>query len=249
MGIGLAILIAAILFLIDRNHAWPQAWHIAKRAGKVSARIAVILVVSGLVTWGIFYAWSKAKDAREHLQQEAAAREAAQWAANADPYDIVACANEATNCPLPPNATLTPAVVLKATCSIWENNHPTGSGVDWVGPRDNSEVLYPPRGCEGPLENAYETKVTDTLFADYAAIAAKARKTENFHTVRLKKSSTENDFCMPLNTTEFGYLQSGVACTGDVLTLLQDDGPSIKVRTPKGIVGWALSGEFEVINK
>jgi hypothetical protein len=54
MTIGLAILIVAILFLIDRNHVWPQVWQGFKRAMK-GAAVAAIFVA---VFWGGFVVWS-----------------------------------------------------------------------------------------------------------------------------------------------------------------------------------------------
>jgi hypothetical protein len=54
MVIGIAIVVAMILYILDRNHVFPQVWRGSKRALKVSCIIALILVVAGLVTWGIF---------------------------------------------------------------------------------------------------------------------------------------------------------------------------------------------------
>ena len=52
MTIGLAIVIAAVLFLIDRNHVWPQVWRGVKRATKICVEVVVVGVVVGTVLWG-----------------------------------------------------------------------------------------------------------------------------------------------------------------------------------------------------
>ena len=67
IGIGLAILISTILYLIDRNHAWPQAWKIFKKLLKVAA---VLFVVAAIGT-GIIVALDARKEAIERHQIEA----------------------------------------------------------------------------------------------------------------------------------------------------------------------------------
>jgi hypothetical protein len=128
MTIGLAILIVAILFLIDRNHVWPQVWWGVKQTLKVG----VALLILGAIIWGGYSVWSTHK---EHI-------EAAKAAANGAASQIV-------------------SVTAMTTCSNWENAHPIGSAVDWAG----DIPVNPPSGCEGPLENAYNTKVTNTLLS------------------------------------------------------------------------------------
>jgi hypothetical protein len=128
MTIALAILIAAILFIVDRNHVWPQVW----RGFKKIVKVALALLVLGAIIWGGYSVWSAHKERIE----------AAKAAANAAGFQIL-------------------SVTAFTTCSKWENTHPIGSAVDWSG--DNP--VYPPSGCEGPLENAYQTTVTNTLIA------------------------------------------------------------------------------------
>jgi hypothetical protein len=128
MTIGLAIVIAAILFLIDRNHVWPQVW----RGFKQTLKVVAALLVLGAICWGGYIAWSA------HKQRIEAAKTAADDA-----------------------AWRTAFVSAATTCSGWENTHPIGSTVDW----DGDNPVYPPNGCEGPLENAYNTKVTTTLLS------------------------------------------------------------------------------------
>lgn len=76
MAIGLAILIAAVLFLIDRNHVWPQVWRGVKKTLKVTAILAGI----GGVIWGLDIArdkWTAAQDARKQEAAQASAQLAA----------------------------------------------------------------------------------------------------------------------------------------------------------------------------
>src|SRR5258708_27213736 len=71
--IAIAIVIAAVLFLIDRNHVWVEAWKIAKWTVVVTVAIAVL-------EGGGFYLytqWSEARQARrlrEYDQAQAAAK-------------------------------------------------------------------------------------------------------------------------------------------------------------------------------
>jgi hypothetical protein len=75
MTIGLAIVLAAVLFLIDRNHIWAQAWKYAK--------IAVLVgIVLGVLVFGGLYAWVEWE---EHLREEQAQSVAAQ---QSDPYYV-----------------------------------------------------------------------------------------------------------------------------------------------------------------
>jgi hypothetical protein len=73
IGLGFAILLSAILFIIDRNHAWPATWRLFKRASKV---VAMFLILGSLVG-GIWYIHSVRVD------REAAAESARQIAAEA----------------------------------------------------------------------------------------------------------------------------------------------------------------------
>jgi hypothetical protein len=52
--LGIAIVVATILVILDRNHAFPQAWGLSRRALKVSGKLAAFLVAATLVTWSIF---------------------------------------------------------------------------------------------------------------------------------------------------------------------------------------------------
>jgi hypothetical protein len=126
MTIGLAILIVAVLFLIDRNHVWPHVW----RGVKQTLKVGLALLIVGAIGWAGYLGWSAYK---ERIHAAKAAADDAAWR--------VAFVSAAT------------------TCSNWENKHPIGSAVDW----DGDNPVYPPNGCEGPLENAYNTKVTTTL--------------------------------------------------------------------------------------
>ena len=116
---------------------------------KVFFWAAGVAVVGGAMYFGVSYLY-------ERHQDHVAERERAAYAAQQRAEE----AAQQTN-----------------ACKVWEFNHPAGSPVDWVGPKENGEVLYPPVWCEGPLENAYQTTVTDTLVkANQAKGAAKQAK-------------------------------------------------------------------------
>ena len=65
----------------------------------------------------------------------------------------------------------------------------------------------------------------------------------NPSTVRRLRATSDVD----LNTKEYGTLVCGHVRQGDVVTLLVDDGPFVKVKDSKGEVGWANGTWFEVI--
>ena len=75
MTIGLAIVIAAVLFLIDRNHVWPQVWRGVKRATKICVEVVVVGVVVGTVLWGgdrAYDLWAKHRQERAEAAAEKA---------------------------------------------------------------------------------------------------------------------------------------------------------------------------------
>jgi hypothetical protein len=149
MTIGLAIVIAAVLFLIDRNHVWPQVW----RGVKQTLKVCVALLILGAIIWGGYFVWSAHK---QRVEAAKAAADDAGWR--------------------------TAFVTAATTCNTWEVTHPVSSPVDW----DDNNPVYPPNGCEGPLENAYNTKVKTTLlsgedksaFNPHAPYDAKHRRPE-----------------------------------------------------------------------
>ena len=51
-----------------------------------------------------------------------------------------------------------------------------------------------------------------------------------------------------LTTTEFGSLDCGTVKPGEIVTLLSDEGSTVKVRTSTGKVGWAAAGFFEIVD-
>jgi Zn-dependent protease with chaperone function len=72
IGIGLAIIIATVLFLIDRNHAWGKVWS----GSKVVFKIAVVVAAVGLIGAKIIH------NADNRQRERAAAEYARQQAAD-----------------------------------------------------------------------------------------------------------------------------------------------------------------------
>jgi hypothetical protein len=95
IGVALAILLSTILFIIDRNHAWPQTWNLSKSVFKISGRIFLIVVAGGLVTWGIFVALAQWRERKS---------------AELPPPAMTGIPAPAAELPVPPNVTyVTPA--------------------------------------------------------------------------------------------------------------------------------------------
>ena len=82
MAIGLAILIVAILFLIDRNHVWPQVWRGFKRTMKGAAVVAIVVAV----LWGGYLAWSE-HNYRIRVKAAEARAAGAEMKTAPNPYD------------------------------------------------------------------------------------------------------------------------------------------------------------------
>lgn len=55
IGLALAVLIAMVLYLIDRNQKWPQAWKYAKRT-------VAVLIALGVLGWSGTYLYSEWQD-------------------------------------------------------------------------------------------------------------------------------------------------------------------------------------------
>ena len=102
MTIGLAIVIAAVLFLIDRNHVWPQVWSGVKQ----TLKFVVALIILCAILWGGYFVWSIHQ---QHVEAAKAAADDAAWRTAFDkpalnqnaPYDTThrrPAAGEAIDC-------------------------------------------------------------------------------------------------------------------------------------------------------
>jgi hypothetical protein len=64
MILGAAIIIAMILFLIDRNHVWPQTWQLTKKILKVSAGLTLLAAIA----FGIWLALDNYQDKKRNAE-------------------------------------------------------------------------------------------------------------------------------------------------------------------------------------
>jgi hypothetical protein len=220
MTIGLAIIIAAVLFLIDRNHVWPQVWNITKRTLKVGLKCAAVVFIAALVCYGIFSVWG-AWNAHKEALQEAKQQLALQ-------RDIDA------------NQTK-----FEQTCKDWESKHPIGIALDKMDVKpDNGgagikdAVLGAPQGCEGPLETDYNNRALTYSWHEVQKPESSAR-----HLKFTCEYGSDR-----LTSTKFGDLKSGEVHLNDIVTLLENDGfGHVKVRTASGQIGWAADHCFEIV--
>src|ERR1700721_1532754 len=72
--LGVCIVVAVILFILDRNHVWPQVWKGVKRTTKVTAKIALAIAVVCAIIYGISYSWGQVTIAREKRERAEAER-------------------------------------------------------------------------------------------------------------------------------------------------------------------------------
>jgi hypothetical protein len=173
-------------------------------------KVATVLAILGAISWGGYALWNGHKEQAEEKAEEAQR-----------------------------DARIAEAAAMQANvCKVWETGHPDGSPVDWAGRKENREVVYPPTGCEGPLENSYEAAVTNTLIA-VPNNPTHANKSQSKNAPRVLDDTD-------LATQEYGLLTCGKVQGGESVTPLEDDGNFVKVRTASGQIGWATAHSFEV---
>jgi hypothetical protein len=117
MTIGLAILIVAVLFLIDRNHVWPQVW----RGVKQTSKVVVALLIFGAIMWGGYFVWSTHK---QHIEAaKAAANEAGSQIVSVTAFTT--CSNWENTHPI-------------GSAVDWSGDVPVDPPNDCVGPLENA---------------------------------------------------------------------------------------------------------------
>jgi hypothetical protein len=222
--IAIAIVIAAVLFLIDRNHVWVQAWKIAKWTTVVSVAVAV-LVGGGLY---LYIQWSEARQAqqvREYDQAQAAAKAKAladRWSElNSIEKDV--CGDKHI-------------VVYDINF-----NFPESGEVACTLQRGSSNVS---NSAGLPLSDAGCAVVQNKLPMFSCRVAPQLRVVEQERVRRLRVTSPVDE---ELVTEQFGSLKCGTVKSGEIVTLLMDDIGWVKVRAASGQVGWARARNFEVV--
>jgi hypothetical protein len=240
MTIGGAILIAAILFLIDRNHVWPQVWSGLKRMLKVTAKICSVLILIGTVVWIGTILYDKQQAAREERERiEAKRAEVAQ-------KDKAIADRRAQLLPLQKDLCGEKTIIVFGA-------YPE-SGEVACAPTSDSATVYKDSlfvstsGCEElrnkfPEFTCHLAPIVPTEKPRYPynpwevvskePVAAPAR-----HVVA--RGDVE------ITTKISGSLTCGHVKAGEEAVLLEEQGGEVKVRNSKGQVGWAYASLFEV---
>ena len=247
-----AIVLVAILFLIDRNHVWPQAWKAMKRVLKVSGKIALVLLVGCVAAYGIFAIWGEWKDARKRHERDA--KKARADKAVGDRWAELSS-------------------IEKDVCG--DNFIYVSRVAAPEGYPDDSKP-WPEYGVVGcTTHRVNHIPQADILPLSAAGCAALQNKIPTFSCklpppvpVAIRESSAgpgqyhkhygpvPNEgqhhviakFDVEITTTEYGTLTCGHMEKGEVATLLGDETSAgyIKIKTATGIVGWAQAIAFEV---
>jgi hypothetical protein len=240
--LGFAIVLATILYIIDRNHVWPQVWKGLTRTAKVTARICLVLIAGGVVTYVIFYTWGAVKDAREKREwaAEQKATEAKANQAIADRWaqlsaiqkqvcddKFVVVYNDSTIGAFPDNG--------EVACA-------TTSGGKSVAYSEGAPLS--PQGCAALQKAipAFTCKAAPAPapgpWVDYQPPVPPARRLRALYGVDLV-------------TTMSGNLKCGHVDASQIVTFLDSNDiyDVVKVRTASGITGWANQNDFEVVNR
>jgi hypothetical protein len=246
--LGIAIVLATILFLIDRNHVWPQVWRGVKRTGKVTARVCLLLIAGGVVTYVIFYTWGEVKDAREKREQAAVrqAEEAQEKAAEAKVSQAKA-ERRAQLASIEQNVCGDKHIAVYNSPTI--GDFPEHAEIACITKDADAGVTY----SDGlPLSESSCAALREAIPAftckkaapvagpwlDYRPPGASPRRVRALYEVTLY-------------TTEMGSLKCGQVSTNEIVTLLEDTQftGKVKVRTTSGTVGWADQSSFEVVKR
>jgi type II secretory pathway pseudopilin PulG len=238
MTIGVAIIIAAILFLIDRNHVWPQVWRMTKRVGRTAGKMLLVLIVASLGTYVIFYTWGEVKDAREKRESEAA-QKAEEARANR------AIANRWAQL----------GAIQKDVCGDKQIAVFNSSAIGGF-PETGEVACTTEKSKSGSYTEALPLSTTGCAVLQSAipAFTCKLAPAPLPVAPRATASSAGRlrftaSSAIDLTSTQFGSLKTGEVKPNDIVTLLENTGfGSIRVRTASGKVGWISDAFFEVIN-
>jgi hypothetical protein len=242
MTIGLAILIAAVLFLIDRNHVWPQVW----RGVKKTLKVVVVLAVIGGIVWGLDIArdkWIEARDARRAAEAEKVTEQkiAGQWAALESLSNAVCGTDKeiAVVMPLYEDVVHYFPDAGEAACV------PNSSSKHQFASSEMASIPVP--GCKVLLAS-YPQFTCQTAPDPYAAIAAQVPPTNAPRTKGRQFLRFTCTYSGVLTATQLGSLKTGEVGLNDLVTLLENNElGSIKVRTASGQIGWTGDSCFEVV--
>ncbi|HXY06368.1 MAG TPA: hypothetical protein VEI52_00830 [Terriglobales bacterium] len=244
VSLGIALLLIFLLFLIDKHHLWREI------ATNALLPLAIVILVT--VCW---LSWTKYRDQKEQRRMAANNKKAVQACIARFPGQDVAQACEAdpelTSC----SRLTVPWKDLRAAYnaadqSASDSNQPSLVDIDL-----STNCFYPPtlpvRMPDGTVTEFPETmpasQIQKEIAQKFPSLYAKPAKP---HPVKHNFPQVRSDVSWDLTLTseQSGGVHVGVVHPGEKVTLLYSDSYSAKVKTKKGMVGWADAGNFEVVD-
>jgi len=226
--LGVAIVLAMILYIIDRNHVWPQVWKYTKRA-------VIVCIVLGVVG----YAWIKWD---EHKQKVEADKYAAEQLAQ---YKEQKAAGEKAKADRWAELNSLQKEVcgdkLLITIVDTNENFPQSAEVSCSLPVVGKDVKSVPLTPLSPSACA----ILQAKLPTFSCLTPKP--TIDLARAPSRATHLKATYATDLTTQEYGSLKCGDVKEGETVTLLEDNNMFVRVRTASGVVGWAGSSSFEVI--
>jgi hypothetical protein len=241
VSLGIALLVIFLLFLIDKHHLWREI------ATNALLPLAVVILV--MVCW---FSWIKYRDQKEQRRIAANNKKAIQACLARFPGQDVAQACEADPQLASCNRLTVPWTDLRtastaADQSISDSTQPGVVDIDL-----STNCFYPPtlpvRMPDGTVTEFPETMPASQIQREIAEkfppkVHVKPRPVK--HDFPQVRSDVTHD--LTLTAEQSGGVHVGVVHPGEKVTLLYSDSYSAKVKTKKGMVGWADAGSFEVV--
>jgi hypothetical protein len=240
VSLGVALLLIFVLYLIDEHDLWRDAIR--------ATLVPLTLVVLGIAIW---YAWGKYRDRRDERRMAADNRKAVQACIARFPGQDVAQSCETD-----------PQLISCSRATVpWTDFNTAHSGggqgtadpdqLDLVDIDLSTNCFYPPslpvRMPDGTVTEFPETmrasEIQRTITKKFPSPHAKPHPTKS--TLLYVQSDVSWD--LTLTSEESGGVHVGVVHPGEKVILLYSDSYSAKVKTKKGMVGWAEAGYFETV--
>ena len=243
VSLGIALLLIFLLFLIDKHHLWREI------ATNALLPLAVVILV--MVCW---FSWVKYRDQKEQRRIAANNKKAVQACIARFPGQDVAQACDAdpelTSC----NRLTVPWTDLRAGYSAADQSISDSNQASVVDIDLSTNCFYPPtlpvRMPDGTVTDFPETMPAAEIQKEIAEkfpprVHTKPKPRPVKHDFPQVRSDVNHD--LTLTSEQSGGVHVGVVHPGEKVTLLYSDSYSAKVKTKKGMVGWADAGSFEVV--
>jgi hypothetical protein len=230
--LAVAIVLAMILYIVDRNHVWPQVWKYTKRA-------VIVCIVLGVVG----YAWIKWD---EHKQRVEADKEAAEQQVQYKEQKAVEEKAKADRWAELNSIQQQVCGDKLITLLDVNDNFPQSGEISCSLPLKGQDVKSVPLTPLTPSACA----ILKTKLPTFSCLTPSPKVDERTPKATTTSSHLKAISHAELTTREYGSLKCGEVQEGEIVTLLEDSGvggTSVKVRTASGVVGWAPAYAFEVI--